>query len=129
MSNRKRNQAIPLRAEKLDVQTREIERGRVRIDKTIEHIPFAEDVEVSQDVVRIERTPHDEVFEVPPQTRQDGDTLIIPVVEEEVVVTRRYRVVEEIRIIKGRESHTERIEESLAREVATVSEPIDEEDA
>ncbi len=116
-----RNHAtLELRAEELQVQKHEVEQGRVRIDKRVESVPFAEDIDVEMDVVEVQRVPLDQEFDTPPESRYEGDTLIIPVVEEVLVVTRRYRVVEEVHVTTRREVRTERVEDELRREVLDV---------
>lgn len=111
---------LELRAEELEVRKRDVERGRVRIDKRIEHVPFAEDIDVEMDVVEVQRVPLSAEYDAPPENRYEGDTLIIPVVEEVLVITRRYRVIEEVHVTTRREIHTERIEDELRREVLNV---------
>lgn len=111
---------LELRAEELAVQKRDVERGRVRIDKRIEQIPFVEDIDVEMDVVEVQRVPVSAEYDTPPENRYEGDTLIIPVVEEVLVVTRRYRVIEEVHVTTRREVRTERIEDELRREVLDV---------
>jgi uncharacterized protein (TIGR02271 family) len=76
--------------------------GGVRV-RTIVH----EDEEVideplvSEDV-EVERVPLDRWVEGPVPVRQEGDTTIVTLVEEEVVVERRLRATEEVRITKRR---------------------------
>lgn len=111
---------LELRAEELEVRKREVERGRVRIDKRIEHVPFAEDIDVEMDVVEVQRVPVSAEYDSPPENRYEGETLIIPVVEEVLVITRRYRVIEEVHVTTRREVRTERIEDELRREVLDV---------
>ena len=110
---------IPLHAEELSVRTTEKDLGKLRIQKSVEHFPVQEDVELGTDVVEVERVPSDEEFDEMPRQWQDGDTLVIPVVEEVLVLTRRYRVVENVRVTRRREVRTERIEADLQREVVT----------
>lgn len=112
--------SLELRAEELYVHKRDIEQGRVRIDKRIETVPFAEDIDVELDVVEVQRVPLNQEFDAPPDSRYEGDTLIIPVVEEVLVVTRRYRVIEEVHVTTRREVRTERVEDELRREVLSV---------
>lgn len=114
------HETLELRAEELQVHKREVEQGRVRIDKRIESVPFAEDIDVEMDVVEVQRVPRFEEFDAPPESRYEGDTLIIPVIEEVLVVTRRYRVVEEVHVTTRREVRTERVEDELRHEVLTV---------
>lgn len=111
---------LKLRAEELEVHKRDVERGRVRIDKRVEQVPFTEDIDVEMDVVEVQRVPMSAEYDAPPESRYEGDTLIIPVVEEVLVVTRRYRVTEEVHVTTRREVRTERIEDELRREVLDV---------
>lgn len=125
------NASIPVHAEELLTAVREVDRGNVRIEKSVEHIPVRKDVDLTSDVVNIERVPVDEVFDEKPESRQEGETLVIPVVEEVLVLTTRYRVIEEVRVTRQQEIHTEHIETDLRRELVDVSqldvdgEPID----
>ncbi|MFC3125430.1 YsnF/AvaK domain-containing protein [Pseudoroseomonas globiformis] len=90
--------AVPLIEERLISRKRVVETGRVRISVTNE---------TAEDVVRetlqtrhaeVERVSLDrEVTEVP-QPRQEGDVLIIPVVEEILVIEKRLVLKEEIRL-------------------------------
>ena len=91
-------QVVPLAVEILRVGKRTVESGRVRVSLSTETV---------EDVVRDAlRTRHAEVERVPigrevteaPQTRQEGDVLVIPVVEEILVVERRLVLKEEIRV-------------------------------
>lgn len=112
---------MELHTEELHAEVREVERGRVRIEKSVEHVPFHEDVELSGDVVEIEHVAGGQEFDVMPQPRQEGDKVIIPVVEEVVVLRRKFRVIEEIHVTTRRELHTERVEADLRREVVDVT--------
>lgn len=109
-------------AEELTVNVKEVDQGRVRFHKSVEQIPVQEDVELGMDMVDVERVPSGEEFDEMPQNWQDGDTLVIPVVEEVLVLTRRYRVTENVRVTRRREVRTERIETELRRESVSFSE-------
>src|SRR5512134_3173414 len=50
--------------------------------------------------VSIERVPMDRWIDHPVPVRQEGDTTIIPVVEEVVVLEKRLKLVEEVRVTK-----------------------------
>jgi stress response protein YsnF len=101
--------AIPLVEEELKIGRREIETGRVTV-RTVsdEHTEFvSEDLRHSQaevDRVFIDR----EVTELP-QIREEGDLLIVPVVEERLV--KRLFLVEEVRV--RRKVVTERLEKPV----------------
>lgn len=115
-------ETFALSAEEAIAHVHEVDRGRVLIDKTVEMVPHEAEVEVGNDRVEVERVAVDEEVDTPPSTRQEGDTLIVPVVEEVLVVTKRYRIIEEVRVTKHRDITTERFQEELKREVVTVTE-------
>ncbi len=52
--------------------------------------------------VGIDRVPVNQLVDEPPVTREEGDVTIIPVVEEVLVVQKRYMIKEEIRIQRQR---------------------------
>lgn len=113
---------IPVVAEEAVANVREVEQGRAVIEKRVETVPHVAEVEVGSDEVDVERIRLDQEVDVAPTIRQEGDTLIVPVVEEVLVVTKRYLVREEIRITKRRVVRQETLREELRREVVTVRE-------
>lgn len=119
-------QTLRLVGEEAVAHVHEIDRGRLVIDKRVELVPHEAQVDVGTDQVEIERVPINQEVDTPPSTRQEGDTLIVPVIEEVLVVTKRYRVVEEVRVRKYRDVETRTFNEELKREVVDVRE-IDEE--
>lgn len=77
--------------------------GRTTVEETyVDDIPrqpnLSQAVEVED--VSIERVPIDEVVDEAPGVRQEGNVTIIPVVEEFLVVQKKLRVKEEIRVTK-----------------------------
>lgn len=111
---------IEVHAEDVDISKRLVERGRVRIESSVEDVPFSRDVEYGQDVVDVKHVPIDEEFDEIPQTRQEGNTIIIPVVEEVVVISKRYRLVEEVHVTRRRETQTEHVETTVKRQSVSV---------
>lgn len=116
---------IPVIREEAVIRTREVERGGVRVHKTVntreevvEHPTMREDVDV-------ERVTVGRVVEAAPEVREEGDTLIIPVLEEMLVVEKRLVLKEEIRITRRRTVETEQARVVLNEEQVTV-ERIDE---
>jgi uncharacterized protein (TIGR02271 family) len=111
---------VPLAEEQLRVEPREIDAGGVRVrTRVVEH---DERIELSgtEESVEVERIPIDRVVDEMPTTRTEGDTLVVPVVEERVFVERRLVLREEIRIVR----HVRRLHESrpvrLRREEAEI---------
>ena len=60
---------------------------------------FAE-IELQQEEVTVERVPRGVPIDVVPSVREEDGVLIIPVVEEQLVVTKRLILKEEIRITR-----------------------------
>ncbi|WP_437332085.1 DUF2382 domain-containing protein [Sorangium sp. So ce394] len=93
---------MPVVAQELEVKKRTVESGRVRITKQVhERVEAVEEPLVSERVV-VERVAIDRVVTEPPATRQEGDTLIVPVVEEVLFVEKRLVLKEELRITRVR---------------------------
>jgi uncharacterized protein (TIGR02271 family) len=115
-------QTFGLAAEEAVAHVHEVDRGRLLIDKTVEIVPHEAQIDVGTDRVDVQRVPVNEEVDTPPQVREEGDTLIVPVVEEVLVVTKRYRILEEVRVTKHRDIRTETFSEDLRREVVRVTE-------
>ena len=103
--------AVPVVQEELRVGTRQVDTGRgVRIHKTVseQRHPVAQDL--LRTTVDVKRVAVDKIVPLSeaPATRQEGDTLIVPVLEEVLVVEKRLRIKEEIHIISRaqRQPHT-----------------------
>ena len=106
---------IPLAEELLRVSKRLVETGKVRISLTTETVE-----EIVRETLRtrraeVERVPIDRKVTEVPQTRQEGDVMIVPVVEEILVVERRLLLKEEIRLrlVDGEQT----LEQSVMRRV------------
>lgn len=61
--------------------------------------------------VEIRRVPMDQVVDDVPETREEGDVTIVPVIEERLVVRKELVLVEEIHL------HRQRTEETVSRSV------------
>ena len=88
--------AIPIVNEELQVGRREVETGRVRIRTvTDERTEIASDRLLHSDV-EVDRVPVNRPVDELPTIREEGDTMIVPVVEERLV--KRLFLVEEVHI-------------------------------
>ncbi len=103
--------AIPLLAEEISVAKRRIVTGRVEIAIICREREELVDELLTREQVEIERTPVGTTVERAPEIREEGDTLVIPVVEEVLVVERRLFLKEEVRVrrVRGAERHQERV--------------------
>jgi uncharacterized protein (TIGR02271 family) len=92
--------------EELDVQKRTVETGTVRITKVVRERETLVDEPLLRENVAISRLPMQRVVEGPIPIREDNGTTIISVVEEVLVVEKRWMLREEIHIRKRRtETH------------------------
>ncbi|MCW2235806.1 YsnF/AvaK domain-containing protein [Azospirillum canadense] len=113
-------QTIPLYDEVLSVGKRAVERGRIRITTEVHEREETVEQELDSDSVEVVRVPVGRPVDAAPEPRHEGDVLIIPVVEEELVVTKRLILREELHIRKQTTRRTERITETLRSEEASV---------
>jgi uncharacterized protein (TIGR02271 family) len=111
---------IPVVAEHLEVSRRVVNTGKVRIRKTVQHRQETVDEPLIREEVQVRRVTVEPGADAPTEIRHEGDTLIVPVVEEVLVVTKALRVREELHITRKRvESHAPQTFE-VRREEVTV---------
>lgn len=91
---------LPLVEEQLTVDKRLRETGRVRLHKVVETRQETIDQLLLREEVEIERVPIGEYVDAPVAIRQEGDVTVIPVLEEVLVVEKRLRLREELRVTK-----------------------------
>ena len=97
---------VPVLVEELEVQKRLVETGKVRITKVVHERETLVDEPLLRDNVAITRVPMQRVVEGPVPVREENGTTIISVVEEVLVVEKRWMLREEIHIRKQRiETH------------------------
>jgi uncharacterized protein (TIGR02271 family) len=96
----KPSEVIPVAREELTVDKRTVETGRVVVRKTVTSESQKVEVPLAHDQVDIERVAVDRIVEEPPQQRYEGDVLVIPVLEEVVVVKKQWVLKEELRVRK-----------------------------
>jgi uncharacterized protein (TIGR02271 family) len=111
---------VPVLAETLDIDTRRVETGRVRIREIVHEHEQTVDPPLWREEVVIERVPINRVIDEPISVRSEGETLIIPLLEEVLVVEKRLLLKEEVRITKRRiDTHAPQ-QVTLRREEAAV---------
>jgi len=97
--------AIPVRQEELHIEKRQVETGQaVLVQKTVSEREQVVDEPVMHADMEIERVAVGNIVDQSalPSTRYEGDTLVIPVLEEVVIVQRQTLLKEEIRITRHR---------------------------
>ncbi len=111
---------IPLVEERFQVTKRQVESGRVRVYVSVDerHETFSE--QLSRDDVQVERFAKNVRVTEIPDVRIEGDTTIIPVVEELLIVEKALVLVEEVHIHRRTVSETVEIPATLKSERARV---------
>ncbi|WP_338768135.1 YsnF/AvaK domain-containing protein [Bernardetia sp. ABR2-2B] len=101
---------IPVMEEKIHIEKEIIESGKVQIIKKVDEQKSKVEVPINHTEVQVERKAINKYVEQNPAAiRQEGDTTIVSVLKEVVVVQKKTLLVEEIHITKTQkqEIHTE----------------------
>ncbi len=116
---------VPVISEQVHADAVPVAKGGVRVTKRVEGHEEILEQELRRGRAEIRRIKTDRVVSGPQQPRQEGNTLIIPVISEVLVVTKQWVVTEEIYITRIEE--VERVEQTVtvSHEVAEV-ERLDE---
>lgn len=112
---------MTLSEEALSLQTREVSAGELTIRKRVETERVREPITLQRDEVEVERRPA--APGTGPEPRFEDGVTYIPLVEEELVVTKRMVVREELVVRRRRVDESQVVEETLRRERAEVEEP------
>lgn len=89
---------LTLIAETLEVSKREVERARVIVRTRVEERQEFAEMALRQDEVEVERVTIGREVAVAPEVREEDGVLIVPVLEEQLVVSTQLILKEEIRI-------------------------------
>ena len=111
---------VPVVAEEVEIGRRTIETGTVRVRKVVRTAEQTIDEPVFREDVEVERVAINRVLDGPVEARQEGDTLIVPLLEEVLVVEKRLILREEIRITRRRTEHRDAQTVTLRSEEATI---------
>jgi uncharacterized protein (TIGR02271 family) len=129
-SNRTREDeriVMPVVAETLDVQKRKVQTGGVRIKKVVHEREEIVDEPLMREEVQVKRVPINRVVEAPVPVRHVGNTMIISLLEEVLVVEKRLMLKEELHITKG-EVETYKPQRITLRTEEAVVERVGDED-
>ena len=91
---------IPVIEEEAFLGKEVVETGKVLISKRVNEREEIVDVPLFSEQVTVERVPVNRYVDVAPVVRHEGDTMIIPVVQEQLVMQKRLVLVEELRVKK-----------------------------
>jgi uncharacterized protein (TIGR02271 family) len=98
----KTEHAIPLVEERVTIDKRVVETGRVRIRSVVDEKLVRVSEELERDDVVIERIAINREVTEPPRSREEDGVLIVPILEEVVVLEKRLVLKEELHIHRNR---------------------------
>jgi uncharacterized protein (TIGR02271 family) len=111
---------IPLLAEQLKIARQKVLTGGVRVHKTVSERTETIDEPTLKEEMEIQRVPVNQFITEPPAVRYEGDVMIVPLMEEVLVVEKKLVLREEIRIIKRRDTLRNPQQYVVRREEATL---------
>jgi uncharacterized protein (TIGR02271 family) len=122
---------LTLLAEELEVQKEAVETGRLRVSKQTRTREALVDETLLSEQAEVETIPVGRQISEMPSVRQEGDTIIIPIVEEVLHTERRLILKEEVKITRRRktEQFQDRVplryQEAVITRVQSATEPAD----
>jgi uncharacterized protein (TIGR02271 family) len=112
---------IPVVEETLSVDKIVVETGAaVRVHKRVEEFTTTAEQTLLRDQYEVMRVPVDRVVDQAPAVREEGDSIVVSVVEERLVTTKVLVLVEEIRLTRREVAAVAEHTMTLSREIATV---------
>lgn len=114
-------ETVQLLEEDATVSVRAVTTGRVRVATHVETFQQIAQAELSSDAVDVTRVAIDQPITGDlPQVRTEGDTTIVPVFEEILVVEKRLFLKEELHIRKRTKTETVELPVTLRRQTAEI---------
>lgn len=115
-TNAEGEESVEVVEEELDVGTREVERGGVRVNSYVTERPVEEEVRVRDESVHVDRRPVDRpVGDAEAEDAFRERSVEMHERDEEAVVGKRARVIEEIVLSKDVDEHTETVRDTVRR--------------
>lgn len=112
---------IPVIEEQLEVGKRTVVTGTVLLEKQIQEYEETLDVPLAVRSFDVERVVLNQPVEAPPAVRQEGNTTIYPLVEEQLVLTTQLILKEEVRVTQRDTERRDTRTVTLKRESMTVT--------
>jgi uncharacterized protein (TIGR02271 family) len=112
---------VTVTEERLEVGRQVVDTGpTLRLRKQVQEVPAQVDETVAHEYVDVQRVPVGRVVDAAPDVRQEGDVMVVPVVEERLVTRKELVLVEEIRLTRRREVRDVSADVSLRQERVVV---------
>jgi uncharacterized protein (TIGR02271 family) len=119
------DEVIELRQEELVPHTEVEEVGEARIRTWIQEVPARLEVDAYSEEVEVEHVPVGQVVSERKPPWQEDDVLIVPIYEEQLVVSKRLVMREQIRVRRIGTQRRELFEDTLRRERVDIEDPQD----
>ncbi len=107
---------VPVIEETAVVYKERVTTGAVRLHKRVHEDEQILDIPVQTEAIEVERVPVGRWIEAPAVVRHEGNTTVYPVVEEVLVVEKRLRLAEEVRVTLRQTTRNVRKQIGLRRE-------------
>jgi uncharacterized protein (TIGR02271 family) len=109
----KQEVAVPVIEEELQVGKREVNRGGVRVSSRLVETPVEEDVMLREEHVRVQRNPVNRPAQAQDLKAFEGGTVELVELDEEAVVAKKARIIEEVVVSKEVTQRTDTVHETL----------------
>jgi uncharacterized protein (TIGR02271 family) len=116
-------ETLSLREEQLVAHKTVEQVGEVVVRTEVEELPGRLEVEALREEVQVEHVPVGQVVSERRQPWEEDDVLVVPVYEEQLVVTKRLVLREQLRVRRVRTAERQLFEDTLRRERAVVDDP------
>jgi stress response protein YsnF len=93
-------EVIPLVEEELRLDKREVTTGKVRVRTVTDVVEEVAQASLDEETVEVTRVPIDRMVDRAPDIRTENDVMIVPIMEEVLVVEKRLVLKEELHIRK-----------------------------
>jgi uncharacterized protein (TIGR02271 family) len=113
---------LPVIEEELKVGKRQVQRGGVRVHTSIEETPVEEQVTLHRERVNVERRPVDRPVADADMAAFKEQSFELTETDEEAVVSKQARVIEEVVVNKEAQDHTETVRDTVRRQDVHVHE-------
>ena len=94
------NIIIPVIQEQITIEKEVVETGKVRVSKTVSEETASLNIPLIQEAYDVQRMPVKQVLDAPPGIRYEGETIVVPVMREIIIVEKKYELIEEVRLTK-----------------------------
>lgn len=114
---------IELREEQLVPHKEMREVGEVQIRTEVEQVPSRLEVDAYREEVEVEHVPVGEIVSERVSPWEEGDVLIVPIYEEQLVMVKRLMLREHMRVRRVRTMETRLFEDTVRREHVVIEDP------